>query len=189
MSWEKEVAQIHKRRELAAAQGGDEGISRQHNYGKLTVRERIDGIVDAGSFREHGRMAGSAYLDEAGDVESFVPANYVIGLGTVNGRRVAIGGEDFTLKGGSPNASGLRKSVYSEHLAVEYKVPLIRLLEGGGGSVSGADSDPRKPRTVGTPVHEAHRFRIIADAMGIVPVVSAALGPVAGFPAGRLVVG
>jgi acetyl-CoA carboxylase carboxyltransferase component len=187
MSWEPEVEEIRKRRALARAQGGAEGIERQHSYGKLTIRERIDQLLDPGSFREHGRMAGSAFLDEDGEVESFSPANYVIGLGKIDGRRVAVGGEDFTLKGGSPNASGIRKSVYAEHLAVDLRVPLLRFLEGGGGSVGSGDDDPRKPKTVGNPVYEAHRFRIIADAMGVVPVVSAALGPVAGFPAGRLV--
>ncbi len=187
MSWEREVEEIHRRRAAARAQGGDEGISRQHNYGKLTVRERIDAILDANTFREHGQMAGSAFLDDSGELESFTPANYVVGMGKINARRVAVGGEDFTLKGGSPNAAGLRKSVYAEHLAVDYRVPLVRFLEGGGGSVGGGDDDPRKPKTVGTPPYDPHRFRVIADAMGVVPVVSAALGPVAGFPAGRLV--
>ncbi|MEM7405342.1 MAG: carboxyl transferase domain-containing protein [Pseudomonadota bacterium] len=187
MSWEPEVEEIRKRRELARQQGGEEGITRQHNYGKLTIRERIDALLDADTFREHGRMAGSAFLDDDGEVESFVPANYVVGLGEIHGRRVAVGGEDFTLKGGSPNASGIRKSVYAEHVAVEYKVPLVRFLEGGGGSVDTSGADPRIPRTVGTPVYDPHRFRIIADAMSIVPVVSAAVGAVAGFPAGRLV--
>ena len=187
MSWEKEVQEIKKRRELAKAQGGESGIKRQHNLGKLTVRERVDALVDDGSFKEHGEMAGRAYLTEDGEVESFAPANYVVGVGNLNGRRVAVGGEDFTLRGGSPNAAGLRKSIYAEHLAVQYRIPLVRFLEGGGGSVDTSERDPRKPKTVGDPVYEAHRFAIIADAMGVVPVVSAALGPVAGFPAGRLV--
>ena len=95
-----------------------------------------------------------------------------------------VGGEDFTLKGGSPNAAGLRKSVYAEHLACRYRLPLVRLLEGGGGSVKGSG---RKGGTVGEPVYAQPRFRIIADAMGEVPIASAALGAVAGFPAGRLV--
>ena len=106
MSWEAEVSEISKRRGLAKAQGGAESIDRQHNQGKLTIRERIDSFLDADSFREHGKMAGGAHLDEFGAVESFAPANYVLGLGTVNGKRVAVGGEDFTLKGGSPNAAG-----------------------------------------------------------------------------------
>jgi len=187
MSWQDHVDKLLRRRELARAQGGSEGVEKQHARGKLTVRERIDALVDEGSFHEHGRMAGGAILDATGELESFTPANYVVGFGKVAGRRVVVGGEDFTLKGGSPNAAGLRKSVYAEHLAVKYRTPLIRLLEGGGGSVATGDADPRKPRTVGTPVYDPPRFRIIAEAMGTVPVASAALGPVAGFPAGRLV--
>lgn len=187
MSWQNIVDKLLQRRRLAATQGGPEGIKKQHDRGKFTVRERIDHLLDANSFREHGRLAGGAHLDEAGDIESFTPANYVVGFGEIAKRRVVVGGEDFTLKGGSPNAAGLRKSVYAEHLAVKYRTPLVRLLEGGGGSVRSADADPRKPRTVGTPVYDPPRFRIIAEAMGSVPVVSAALGPVAGFPAGRLV--
>jgi acetyl-CoA carboxylase carboxyltransferase component len=108
----------------------------------------------------------------------------VVGFGAIEGRRVTVGGEDFTLKGGSPNAAGLRKSVYAEHLAVQYRTPLVRMLEGGGGSVKGGG---KKGGTVGDPVYTEPRFKIIADAMGVVPVASAALGAVAGFPAGRLV--
>ena len=98
--------------------------------------------------------------------------------------RVVVGGEDFTLKGGSPNAAGLRKSVYAEHLAVQYKAPLVRMLEGGGGSVKGSG---KKGGTVGDPVFSEPRFKIISDAMGEVPIASGAMGAVAGFPAGRLV--
>jgi len=114
----------------------------------------------------------------------YAPANYVVGFGKIDQRRIVVGGEDFTLKGGSPNAAGLRKSVYAEHLAVQYRVPLVRLLEGGGGSVKGSS---KKGGTVGEPVFTEPRFKIIADALGEVPVVSGALGAVAGFPAGRLV--
>ena len=135
MSWQPEVDEIHRRREFALAQGGAESIARHHAKGELTVRERVDVLCDSGTFREHGRMAGSAFLDDEGRVESFSPANYVVGVGELDGRQVAIGGEDFTLRGGSPNASGLRKSIYAEHLALRLRIPLVRLLEGGGGSV------------------------------------------------------
>ena len=183
MSWEPEAAEI-RRRELAKAQGGQAGITRQHDQGRLTIRERIDALLDAGSFEEQGLATAVPDYDEAGQVREYVPANYVLGFGRIDGRRIAVGGEDFTLKGGSPNPAGLRKSVYAEQMACHYRVPLVRLLEGGGGSVKGSG----KPGTNwGEPVFQEPRFRIIADAMGQVPVVSAALGAVAGFPAGRLV--
>ena len=137
MSWEEEVQEIHRRRRLAQVQGGKEGIAKQHARGRLTIRERIDTLLDPGSFQEHGRATASPEYDEDGNLTGWAPANYVVGFGQIDDRRVVVGGEDFTLKGGSPNAAGLRKSVYAEHLAVQYKVPLIRMLEGGGGSVKG----------------------------------------------------
>jgi len=187
MSWEKDVSEIEQRRGLAKQQGGPEAIELHHAKGRLTIRERIDGVVEKDSFEEHGEGAGFAEFDDKGQIKSFNPANYVIGFGKVNGRRTVVGGEDFTLKGGSPNAAGLRKSVYAEELAVQFKVPLIRMLEGGGGSVAGSSGGGKRPTTVGSPVNAEPRFKIIAQAMNEVPVVSGAMGPVAGFPAGRLV--
>ena len=184
MSWEAEVKELERRRHLAKQQGGQNGIAKQHAKGRLTIRERIDEVLDAGSFREHGRATASPVYDDNDEVIEYVPANYVVGFGKVEDRRVVVGGEDFTLKGGSPNAAGLRKSVYAEHLAVQYKVPLIRMLEGGGGSVKGG---AQKGGTYGNPVFAEPRFKIIADAMSQVPIASGAMGAVAGFPAGRLV--
>ncbi len=184
MSWEIEVRELERRRHLALQQGGKEGIAKQHAKGRLTIRERIDALLDKGSFHEHGRATALPDYDENDKLTGYVPANYVVGFGKIEDRRVVVGGEDFTLKGGSPNAAGLRKSVYAEHLASQYRVPLVRMLEGGGGSVKGSG---RKGGTVGEPVYSQPRFRIIADAMGEVPVASGAMGAVAGFPAGRLV--
>ncbi len=184
MSWENDVREIERRRHLAKQQGGPEGIARQHAKGRLTVRERIDALLDAASFQEQGKATALPEYDENDQLTGYVPANYVVGFGKIDQRRIVVGGEDFTLKGGSPNAAGLRKSVYAEHLAARYKLPLVRLLEGGGGSVKGSG---RRGGTVGEPVYAQPRFKIIADTMGKVPIVSAALGAVAGFPAGRLV--
>ncbi|MFU8815759.1 MAG: acyl-CoA carboxylase subunit beta [Pseudomonadales bacterium] len=184
MSWEQEVREIERRRHLAKQQGGKAGIAKQHAKGRLTVRERMDALLDPGSFQEQGRATALPEYDDQDELTGFVPANYVLGMGRIDGRRVVAGGEDFTLKGGSPNAAGLRKSVYAEHLACRYRMPLVRLLEGGGGSVRGGG---RKGGTVGEPVYVEPRFKIIADAMCQVPIASAALGAVAGFPAGRLV--
>lgn len=184
MSWEDEVGEIRERSEAARAQGGADGIARQHARGKLTVRERIDALLDENSFDEVGKTTAVRDEDADGNLTGYTPANYVLGFGRVEARPVVVGGEDFTLKGGSPNAAGLRKSIYAEQLAVTYRQPLIRLLEGGGGSVGGG---PPKGAPVGAPVYSEPRFAIMGRALAEVPVVSAALGPVAGFPAGRLV--
>ena len=98
MSWEKEVLEIEHRKALALAQGGPEAIALQHAKGRLTIRERIDAVLDVGTFVEHGPGAGFATQSEAGEITDFSPANYVVGFGAVLGRQVVVGGEDFTLK-------------------------------------------------------------------------------------------
>ena len=133
MSWESEVRELERRRHLAQQQGGKEGIAKQHARGRLTIRERIDQVLDEGSFREHGRATASPVYDDDDQLVEYVPANYVVGFGKIENRRVVVGGEDFTLKGGSPNAAGLRKSVYAEHLAVQYKVRWARSGAPGAG--------------------------------------------------------
>ncbi len=184
MSWTDEVRELRRRRKLAKIQGGDDGVAKQHARGRLTIRERIDKLVDPGSFQEQGLATAVPDYDDEDKFIGFVPANYVLGFGRIENRRVVVGGEDFTLKGGSPNSAGLRKSIYAEHLAVQYKIPLVRMLEGGGGSVKG--SGKRRGGGGGDSVFSEPRFKIIADAMGEVPVLSMAGGAVAGFPAGRM---
>jgi acetyl-CoA carboxylase carboxyltransferase component len=189
MSWRPEVEEILRRRARAGELGGAEAVAAQHAKGRLSIRERVAALLDADSFREQGGIAGHAELDARGVPASFTPANYVLGLGRVDGRPVAVGGEDFTQRGGSPTPAGLRKSVYAEDLALRHRVPLVRFLEGGGGSVTGTAGRGGEgaPRPAVPPVHAPHRFVSIARAMAEVPVVSAALGAVAGLPAARLV--
>lgn len=184
MSWKPEVDGIEERRRRAAELGGSEAVARQHELGRLTIRERIASLADAGSFREHGPIAGEAESDASGRLVSFQPANYVVGVARVDGRPVVLGGEDFTQRGGSPSPGGLRKSVYAEDLACQSRLPLVRFLQGGGGSVTGASG---KGRARPDPVTSRHRFEAIGRAMAQAPVVSAAVGAVAGFPAARLV--
>lgn len=183
MNWNEKVEQIRIRRIAALAQGGADGVARQHAKGKLTIRERIEALIDPGSLDEIGRSAGDAEVDENGALISFTPANFVLGFARINGRRVVVGGEDFTLRGGSPTTAGLRKSVYAESVALKHRIPLVRLHEGSGGSVGGGSKHPTPP----SPVFDAPRFRSVAQALASVPVASAALGAVAGLPAARLV--
>ncbi len=189
MSWEKEAEELASKRALAQEQGGAESVARQHAKGFLTIRERIDAMLDGGSFQELGGASGDATRDSEGRLIDFKPANFVLGFGMIDGRRCVIGGEDFTLGGGSPNAAGLRKSVYAEELACNYRVPLVRLHQGAGGSVAGAggSSAGAASKTVGAPVNAVPRFKSVAQALATVPVASAALGAVAGLPAARLV--
>lgn len=182
MSWKIEVDEIARRREAAKLQGGAAAIERHHAKGRLTIRERIDVLLDDGSFDEIGGTAGASEETSNGEPDDFSPANFVLGFGKINGRTCVVGGEDFTLKGGSPSPAGLRKSVYTEQLAVKHRVPLVRLHEGAGGSVGSA-----KGKNLSAPVYDPARFRSVAEALATVPVASAALGAVAGLPAARLV--
>ena len=186
MSWKEEVEQIELRRELAKKLGGDEAVATQHERGKLTILERIDGLVDDTSFSEQGPLAGHSETDNDGNLVSFTPGNYILGLAKIDGRPCAVGGEDFTQRGGSPTPAGLRKSVYAEDLACRYRVPLVRFLEGGGGSVRGTGKRGAGPRMAGDPMYARPRFESFARVMATAPVVSAAVGAVAGFPAARL---
>jgi acetyl-CoA carboxylase carboxyltransferase component len=196
MSWKPEVDQIEQRRALAREMGGADAVEKQHERGRLCIRERIDEIADPGSFHEHGPLAGHAEYADDGTLVDFTPANYVLGFAKIDGRPVVLGGEDFTLRGGSPSPSGLRKSVYSEDLACHYRLPLIRFLEGGGGSVAGAAGNAGRegreksgrpaPRSVPENPFGEPRFLSIAKVLRTAPVCSAALGAVAGFPAARL---
>ena len=182
MSWEPEVELIKQRREAALKQGGEDSIARQHGKGRLTIRERIDALIDPDSFDEIGKAAGGAEYGANGELLDFTPANFVLGFAKIDGRRVLVGGEDFTIKGGSPSPAGVRKSVYTEDLALQAKVPLVRLHEGAGGSVGGSGG-PSLPG----PVFAPSRFKSVAQTLAAIPVATAGLGAVAGLPAARLV--
>jgi acetyl-CoA carboxylase carboxyltransferase component len=186
MTWQREVEGIAQRRKLALELGGKDAVARQHAQGRLTIRERVAGLVDPNSFREQGPIAGHSETDEHGELRAFTPANYILGFAKLDGRSCVVGGEDFTVRGGSPSPAGLRKSVYAEELAYQYRLPLIRLLEGGGGSVPRGGSKSSGGEG-GAPVNASPRFMSVMQVMSTVPVVSAALGPVAGLPAARLV--
>jgi acetyl-CoA carboxylase carboxyltransferase component len=186
MSWRDEVEGREERARRAVRMGGDEAVARQHERGRLTIRERIDALGDPGSFREEGPIAGAGELDDEGRLREFSPANYVLGTVDVDGRTCVVGGEDFTQRGGSPSPAGLRKSVYAEELAWRLRRPLIRFLEGGGGSVRGTGRGNAGRRPAGDPVFAPNRFVSIARILETAPVVSAALGAVAGLPAARL---
>ncbi len=178
------IAEIARRRKAASAQGGEQAVARQHHRGRLTIRERVDALLDPGSFREIGPIAGASHTDEDGT--HFTPANFILGFGKVESRPVIAAGEDFTINAGSPNLGGLRKSIYTEELACQYRVPLVRLHEGAGGSITGAAGKGNVPLPA-EPVYAAHRFASVGRALASVPVATAALGAVAGLPAVRLV--
>ena len=104
MSWQREVDELNKRRELAQRMGGTEGIERQRKRGKLTVRERLDALGDPGSFREFMGLVGRATYED-GELTHFTPKASVEGTCTIAGRKVVVSAGDFTVRGGSSGGS------------------------------------------------------------------------------------
>ena len=181
-SWEPEVAELRRREALAHRMGGDDKVKRQHEGGKLTVRERIDALLDPGSFHEIGALAGRASY-EGTELADFMPANFVFGRGRIDGRAVVVGGDDFTVRGGAADASIFQKQVMAERMANELRLPIVRLVDGtgGGGSVKSLDMDRR------TYVPANPGWEVVVDNLATVPIVSLALGSVAGLGAARVV--
>ncbi len=178
MSWEKEVEELHQRRELARAMGGPEGIARQRARGKLTVRERIDAIADPGSFREFMGLTGDAGYDND-TLSTFTPKGSVEGMADLEGRKAVISASDFTVRGGSGGArGGLGQELPANVRAREWRVPYVRLLDAAGGSVRSFEEMGR------TYLPDGNIWSAVdVDLLSQVPVVSAVLGSVAGLPA------
>ncbi len=185
MSWEREAEEIRRRRALAAEHGGPEAVAKQHARGRLTVRERIEALVDPGSFREQGRLAGESERDPEGRLVSFTPTNAVVGTARLDGRSCVVCGDDFTVRGGAYSPAGMQKAEYADRLAARSRIPIIRLLEAGGASVSGI-SGVRGRSGYDFVAGSTSQLALI-ECRASVPMVAAALGPVAGFPAARLV--
>lgn len=162
--------------------GGPENVARQHQADRLTVRERIDRLLDSGSFHEIGALAGKATYDDNGQLSAITPSNFVVGTGRIDGQRVVVGGDDFTVRGGAADARVGDKMGYGERLALGMRMPMIRLVDGtgGGGSVKTLEM-------IGfSYVPVMHSWEAVVRLMGAVPVVAACLGPVAGLGAVRV---
>ncbi|MCE2486116.1 MAG: ATP-grasp domain-containing protein [Desulfurellaceae bacterium] len=141
-TWAPVLDQVAALQQLALkrlAPGSDDpGVVRQRGRGKLTCRERIELLVDDGSFREVGSVAGFASYAEDGSILDFTPANHVGGWGKIDGRSAVVCADDFTSRGGHADGAISAKSIYLDRLSLELRLPSVRLLDGssGGGSVA-----------------------------------------------------
>ncbi|WP_205315134.1 acyl-CoA carboxylase subunit beta [Nonomuraea lactucae] len=174
--WEPELAELERRMRLAERMGGAERVARQHSSGRLTIRERLAALTDG--WDEVGALTGHPTGDDG-----FTPANVIIGRATLDGRRVVVAGDDFTVRGGAADAAVHDKQILAERMAGELRVPLIRLVDGtgGGGSVRQLEELGR------TYVPYNPGWDQVVANLGRVPVIALALGPVAGLGAARLV--
>jgi acetyl-CoA carboxylase carboxyltransferase component len=183
VTWEPELKELRRREALASQMGGKERVEKHKSQGKLTVRERIDRLLDNGTFHESGAIAGKGTYDENGELKEFTPANFILGTGRINGRKVVVGGDDFTVRGGAADGAIRGKQIYAERMAHDLQLPIIRLVDGtgGGGSVKFLDVEGHTY----VPVNPA--WDLVVANMERVPVVAACMGSVAGLGAARVV--
>ncbi len=182
MSWQPELDEIAKRHEAAKALGGPEKVEKHRAAGKLTIRERIDGLVDPGSFTELGSLSGFPQYDDQGNLVHFTPTNIVCGMAKIDARAVFVTGDDFTVRGGANDGGSGDKFVFAETMARRYRMPFVRLVDGtgGGGSVKQLETLRR------TYLPDVPHFTEVLSALSEVPVVALGLGSVAGMGAARV---
>jgi acetyl-CoA carboxylase carboxyltransferase component len=177
MGFDVAVDEIAYIRSLAEEMGGEERVKRQHDGGRYTIRERVDKILDPGSFIEAGPLVGAAEYDGDGNLRDFTPGAFVMGLGEVDGRPVAIGGDDFTISGGSPHNVHKGAAQFAVPLAHQYGIPYIQLIEGVGHSSKSDESAGHMGLPSGATFYRALQL------LNRVPVAAGIMGAVAGAPA------
>lgn len=182
-TWDPEIAALRERQRMAQEMGGAEKVALQKAKGKLTVRERIDALLDAGTFREIGSISGVASYNDDGTLAHYTPANFILGRGRIDARPIVVAADDFTIRGGAAEATIHEKQVQAEQMANELRLPIVRLIDGtgGGGSVKTLETSGF------TYIPALPGWDWLVDNLATVPVVSLGLGPVAGLGAARLV--
>src|SRR3954470_15942589 len=165
------VEELHQRRATAKLGGGPEKIDRQHAAEKLTARERIDLLIDAGTFTELG-IQGGIHFSVRGLEGKEAPADGVItGYGKVDGRLVAVAAYDFTVMAGSMGMTGELKVGRLRDLALTKRIPFVWLLDSAGARIQEA---------VGSLfAGSGHLFREEVEASGVIPQIAALMGPCA----------
>src|SRR6201747_254232 len=186
MNWKPELDDLARREAFAREMGGVDKVKRQRDQGRLTVRERIDGLVDAKSFHEIGTISGSAEYNESGELTNLTPANCVFGRGKIDGRPVVVVGDDFTVRGGSADASISAKPLMAEEMAHDFRLPIIRVIEGSGGGGSVKTIETKGAANLPGGIGGTRWYWYTTANMARVPVVGLGLGSVAGLGAARL---
>ncbi|MBI3586272.1 MAG: methylmalonyl-CoA carboxyltransferase, partial [Ignavibacteriales bacterium] len=170
MSTDK-IQKLKKLREEALLGGGEKRIEDQHKKGKLTARERIDLLLDEGSFEEVGMFVQHRSSDFGLDKQKYLGDGVVTGHGTINGRDVVVFSQDFTVFGGSLSEAHAEKICKIMDLALKLGVPVIGLNDSGGARIQ---------EGVVSLGGYADIFLRNTLSSGVVPQISAILGPCAG---------
>lgn len=148
--------------------GGIEQIERQHARGKLTARERIDRLIDEGTFNELGSCVGTTGMRMDGRIPLAPCDGAVVGTAKVHGRPIMIYAPDFTVLGGSTAAQHLVKYAQTLIMAAQWQIPMINLLDSSGGRLGYTDVS-----TAGIDWH----FRLESLYSGVIPQITVLMGP------------
>lgn len=165
------LATLRQMRDKALQGGGSKRIEAQHAKGKLTARERLSLLLDEASFQELGALATHNVTDFGMDQQRYPGDGVITGFGKVNGRRVAVYAQDFTVLGGSFSEVQSTKICRIMDMALEAGIPIIGLNDSGGARVQ---EGVRSLAAYGEVF-----FRNVA-ASGVVPQLSLIMGPCAG---------
>ncbi|KAI5782266.1 carboxyl transferase, partial [Pyronema domesticum] len=159
------------------------GYIRQKSRGKLWVRERIDQLLDKDTFREIGSLTGTATWGENGNIVGFIPSNNVQGEGKVEGRKVLVTADDYSVRAGHADGALLEKTIYVEKLALQEGIPIIKLVDGssGGGSVTTTKTSGYTHLPSLGPFFSP----VVKQLDAGIPNIAALLGPVVGLGASR----
>ncbi|KAF1356767.1 carboxyl transferase, partial [Delphinella strobiligena] len=155
--------------------------------GKLWVRERVNKLVDEGSFREVGSVSGTVEWKHLGgtkeEPEDFTPSNNVQGFGKLEGRKVLLTADDFSIRAGHADGALALKTIYMEKLALALKLPMVKLVDGslGGGSVTTI----RTPQAAYIPPLDSLEY-VVQQLNAGIPNLGAILGPAIGLGAARV---
>lgn len=163
--------ELERKNEESLLGGGEKRIEQQHSKGKLTARERVMLLLDEGSFEELGKFVMHRSKDFGLDKEYYLGDGVVTGYGTVNGRLVYIFSQDFTVFGGSLSETHAEKIVKIMDLAMQNGAPLIGLNDSGGARIQ---------EGVVSLGGYADIFYRNTLASGVIPQISAIMGPCAG---------
>src|SRR3954447_20309026 len=186
MNWKPELDDLARREAFAREMGGVDKVRRQRDQGRLTVRERIDKLVDAGTFHEIGAIAGVGEYNDDGELTNLTPANCVFGRGRIDGRTTVVVGDDFTVRGGSADASISAKPLMAEEMAHDFRLPIIRVIEGSGGGGSVKTIETKGAANLPGGIGSTRMYYFTTANLSRVPVVALGLGSVAGLGAARL---
>ncbi len=165
------IAVLQQKNEQALKGGGDARIAAQHKKGKLTARERIQLLMDEGSFEEIGKLVTHRSKDFGMEKEIYLGDGVVTGYGTVNGRLIYVFSQDFTVFGGSLSETHAEKIVKIMDLAMQNGAPVIGLNDSGGARIQ---------EGVVSLGGYADIFHRNVKSSGVVPQISAIMGPCAG---------